>query len=141
MKEEGRMNQKKGKKKKEKPSKENILENDQPIPVVGIGASAGGLEALEKFFTNMPDNTGAAFVIIQHLAPDHKSILSELVSRYTEMAVLQIVDGMEIKPNTIYIIPPASDVSLKNDLLILSSQPLPRTLRLPIDSFFKTLAT
>ncbi|WP_321288786.1 PAS domain S-box protein [uncultured Sunxiuqinia sp.] len=115
-------------------------ENIQVLPVVGIGASAGGLEALERFFVNIPSNTGAAFVIIQHLDPNHKSILADLIKRYTKMEVLQIIDGVEVMPDTVYIIPPGSDVSLKNNKLILSSQPRPRTLRLPIDSFLKSLA-
>src|SRR6202167_6347959 len=78
------------------------------FPIVGIGASAGGLAAFEAFFSTMPvgDNPGMAFVLVQHLARDHKSILSELVRRYTGMEVLEVEDGMVIKPNCAYIIPP-----------------------------------
>ena len=77
-------------------------------PVVGIGASAGGLSAFEAFFSGMPADTdpGMAFVLVQHLAPDHKSILTELVKRYTRMKVFEVADGMAVKPNCAYIIPP-----------------------------------
>src|ERR1022692_4624994 len=83
------------------------------FPVVGIGASAGGLAAFEAFFSGMPAHTdpGMAFVLVQHLAPDHKSILSELVKRYTRMAVFQVEDGMSVQPNCAYIIPPNRDMA------------------------------
>ena len=125
--------------KKVKPiPKEN--EPDKNLPVVGIGVSAGGLEALKFFFHAIPSNTGVAFVVIQHLDPNHKSLLADLVSRFTKMNVFQIVDGVEILSNTIYIIHPGFDVSLKKNKLMLGTQPRPRTQRLPIDNFFKTLA-
>ena len=78
------------------------------IPIVGIGASAGGLTSLEVFFSAMPQDPeiGMAFVLVQHLSPDHKSILSELVRRYIRMQVYDVKDGMEVKPNCTYIIPP-----------------------------------
>jgi two-component system CheB/CheR fusion protein len=110
------------------------------LPVVGIGVSAGGLDALKNFFEAVPSDTGAAFVVIQHLDPDHKSILADLLSRFTGMKVLQIVDGVEITANTIFIIPPGFDVSLENNKLNLNAQPRERTLRLPVDSFFKSLS-
>ena len=81
---------------------------EQRFPIVGIGASAGGLAAFEAFFSAMPAGTesGMAIVLVQHLAPDHKSILTELVKRYTRMAVFEVEDGMQVQPNCAYIIPP-----------------------------------
>jgi two-component system CheB/CheR fusion protein len=112
------------------------------FPIVGIGASAGGLAAFEAFFSTMPaDNVpGLAFVLVQHLARDHKSILSELIRRYTRMQVFEVEDGMEIKPNCAYIIPPNRDMALVNGSLKLLEPTLARGIRLPIDFFFRSLA-
>lgn len=81
------------------------------FPIVGIGASAGGLAAFEAFFSGMPAETdsGMAFVLVQHLAPDHKSMLTDLVKRYTKMQVFEVEDGMAVQPNCAYIIPPNRD--------------------------------
>jgi len=76
-------------------------------PIVGIGASAGGLVAFKKFFTHMPDDSGIAFVLVPHLDPSHQSLMVELLSRHTEMAVCEVSDGLTIEANHIYIIPPA----------------------------------
>ena len=86
------------------------------FPVVGIGASAGGLAAFEAFFSNMPADTepGMAFVLVQHLAPDHKSILTEIIQRYTRMQVFEVADGMVVQPNCAYIIPPNRDMAFLN---------------------------
>ncbi len=112
------------------------------FPIVGIGASAGGLAAFEAFFSTMPaDNSpGMAFVLVQHLAPDHKSILSELIRRYTRMQVFEVEDGMAIKANCAYIIPPNRDMALVNGALQLLEPTLARGIRLPIDFFFRSLA-
>jgi two-component system CheB/CheR fusion protein len=111
------------------------------FPIVGIGASAGGLSAFEAFFSAMPeDDPGMAFVLVQHLARDHKSILSELIRRYTKMQVFQVEDGMVIKPNCAYIIPPNRDMALVNGALQLLEPTLARGIRLPIDFFFRSLA-
>ena len=112
------------------------------FPVVGIGASAGGLAAFEAFFSNMPFDTDSpmAFVLVQHLAPDHKSILSELIGRYTRMKVFEVEDGMIIRPNCAYIIPPGRDMALLNGSLQLLEPSAPRGQRLPIDFFFRSLA-
>jgi two-component system, chemotaxis family, CheB/CheR fusion protein len=83
-----------------------VLDTSVPFPIVGIGASAGGLEAFEQFFTHTPPDTGMAFVLIQHLDPKHKSILTELIQRFTRMKVHEVEDGMVVEPNTIYVIPP-----------------------------------
>src|SRR5580658_8448647 len=112
------------------------------FPIVGIGASAGGLAAFEAFFSTMaPDREpGMAFVFVQHLARDHKSILSELVRRYTRMQVFEVEDGMVIKPNCTYIIPPNRDMAVVNGALQLLEPTLARGVRLPIDFFFRSLA-
>lgn len=81
-------------------------ENPDKLFCVGIGASAGGLEAIEVFFKNMPENTGMAFVVVQHLSPDYKSLMMELLSRHTKMPIHRVEDNMIVKHNNIYLIPP-----------------------------------
>ena len=112
------------------------------FPIVGIGASAGGLKAFEDFFSGMPTGTepGMAFVLVQHLAPDHKSILTELVRKYTRMDVFEVEDGMVVRPNCVYIIPPNRDMAFLNGSLQLLEQTPSKGLRLPIDFFFRSLA-
>ncbi|MGK2857826.1 MAG: CheR family methyltransferase [Thermoanaerobaculia bacterium] len=112
------------------------------FPIVGIGASAGGLGAFEEFFSGMPPGvvSGMAFVLVQHLAPDHKSLLSELVRRYTRMKVLEAEDGMLVEPNSTYTIPPNRDMALQDGRLRLFEPASPRGQRLPIDFFFRSLA-
>jgi two-component system CheB/CheR fusion protein len=114
----------------------------QGFPIVGIGASAGGLAAFEAFFSAMPANTesGVAFVLVQHLSPDHKSILSDLIKRYTKMRVFEVQDGMTVQPNCAYIIPPNRDMAFLDGTLQLLEPTAPRGLRLPIDFFFRSLA-
>lgn len=111
-------------------------------PVVGVGASAGGLAAFEAFFSGLPrdKDPGMAFVLVQHLAPDHESLLAELVRRYTRMEVFEVKDGMAIRPNCVYIIPPNHDLALLNGALQLLEPAEPHGHRLPIDSFFRSLA-
>src|SRR6478609_8360050 len=113
-----------------------------PFPIVGIGASAGGLAAFEAFFSGMPAHTdsGMAFVLVQHLAPDHKSLLVELVKRYTRMQVFEVEDGMRVLPNCTYIIPPNRDMALLNGTLHLLEATAQRGQRLSIDFFFRSLA-
>ncbi len=112
------------------------------FPIVGIGASAGGLAAFEAFFSGMPadKDPGMAFVLVQHLAPDHKSILTELITRYTRMKVYEVEDGMVVEPNCAYIIPPNKDMAFLNGTLQLLDPTAPRGQRLPIDFFFRSLA-
>jgi two-component system CheB/CheR fusion protein len=112
------------------------------FPIVGIGASAGGLAAFEAFFSGMPADAdpGMAFVLVQHLAPDHKSILTELIRRYTRMQVFEVEDGMEVQANCAYIIPPNRDMAFLNGTLQLLEPTAPRGRRLPIDFFFRSLA-
>lgn len=110
------------------------------FPIVGIGASAGGLEALEAFLSNMPPASGMAFVVIQHLDPTHKGILVELLQRATPMPVTQAVDRVRVEPNCVYVIPPNKDLSILHGSLYLLDPFAPRGLRLPIDFFFRALA-
>lgn len=117
---------------------ENIKNN--PSFYVGIGASAGGLEALEKFFKNMPSNTNLAFIVIQHLSPDYKSMMVELLSRHTNIKVVRAEDSMPVIANHIYLIPPKHNMTIFKGKLILKPQDNRRTLNLPIDIFFRSLA-
>lgn len=112
------------------------------FPVVGIGASAGGLAAIEAFFAAMPADTesGMAFVVVQHLDPDHKSILIDLVKKYTKMSVFKVEDGIRVQPNCTYIIPPNCDMAFLKGKLHLLEPSARRGLRLPIDFFFRSLA-
>ena len=118
------------------------VEPAEQFPIVGIGASAGGLAAFEAFFSGMPAVTdpNMAFVLVQHLAPDHKSILTGLIQRYTRMQVSEVEDGMEVRPNCAYIIPPGKDMAFLNGSLQLLEPSAPRGQRLPIDFFFRSLA-
>ncbi|MBI5351983.1 MAG: PAS domain-containing protein [Chloroflexi bacterium] len=113
---------------------------DSTFPIVGIGASAGGLEALEIFLANVPENSGMAFVIVQHLDPTHKGIMVELLQRGTSMKVFQVKDRMRVEANCVYVIPPNKDLSILHGVLNLFAPLAPRGLRLPIDFFFRALA-
>ncbi|HEY8904650.1 MAG TPA: chemotaxis protein CheB, partial [Rhodoferax sp.] len=112
------------------------------FPIVGIGASAGGLAAFEAFFSGMPKDAepGMAFVLVQHLAPDHKSMLVELIRRYTPMPVLEVEDTTPVQSNCVYVIAPNHDMALLNGSLQLLEPNAPRGQRLPIDFFFRSLA-
>ncbi len=110
------------------------------FPVVGIGASAGGLEALELFFTYMPPEAGIAFVVIQHLDPKHKSIMDELLKRHTTMRVLQAEDGVTLEPNSVYLNQPDKDVGIFNGKFQLTDPVEIHRVRLPINHFFRSLA-
>ncbi|TVQ93986.1 MAG: PAS domain S-box protein [Bacteroidetes bacterium] len=107
---------------------------------VGIGASAGGLEALELFFKNMNPKSGLAFVVVQHLSPDYKSLMVELLSKHTRMNVLRAEDGMEVLPDSIYLIPPKKNMTIFHGKLFLTEQNHQHVINLPIDIFFRSLA-
>jgi two-component system CheB/CheR fusion protein len=107
--------------------------------VVGIGASAGGLEALERFFRHCPADTGAAFVVVQHLSPDHKSMMIDLLGRYTAMEVVMVEDGMVIEPDKVFLIPAGTIMRLSKSRFELRPK-APHILTLPIDIFFTSLA-
>ncbi len=107
--------------------------------VVGIGASAGGLDALEKFFSNAPSDGGMAYVVIQHLSPDYKSLMADLLSKRTDMPVLVAEDGMPVEPNHVYLIPPKQSITIFHRKLFLTEREQGQ-LYLPIDIFFQSLA-
>jgi hypothetical protein len=110
------------------------------LPVVGIGASAGGLEALEQFFRQAPADSGLAFVVVQHLDPTQESRLVQLLQRISSMPVAQVVDAQTMLPNHIYVIPPGRDMALLHGVLHLTEPAEQRWLRLPIDHFLRSLA-
>ena len=110
------------------------------FPIVGIGASAGGLEALEQFLGHVPPGSGMAFVIVQHLDPTHKGIMPELLQRTTGMKVIQVKDRTPVQPDCVYVIPPNKDMSILHGILHLLAPAAPRGLRLPIDFFLRSLA-
>jgi len=116
------------------------LRKPNNVPIVGIGASAGGMEALEEFFQNMPKNSGIAFVIIQHLDPNHIDFLPEILQRITEMKVMQATDRLKVQPNQVYVIPPNKNMSILNGCLHLFDLVEMRKMKLPIDFFFRSLA-
>jgi two-component system CheB/CheR fusion protein len=116
------------------------VENSTPIYYVGVGASAGGLEALESFFTPMPADSGMAFIVIQHLSPDYKSMMVELLSKRTAMPVRRAEEGMLVEANSVYLIPPKKNLSIFHGKLLLSESDHSRGLNLPIDVFLRSLA-
>jgi len=108
--------------------------------LVGIGASAGGLEALQRFFDSMPNHSELAFAVIQHLSPDYKSLMVELLSKHTEMKVVRAEDGIPVEPNQVYLIPPKKHMTVFNGALLLTDIEQRKALNLPIDIFFRSLA-
>lgn len=111
-----------------------------PSYVVGIGASAGGLESLEKLFQNLPADTGMAFVVIQHLSPDFKSMMNELLARDTSMMIHRAEDGMQVEANHVYLLPPKKEIIIAGGSLHLIDKDVSKGLTLPIDRFFESLA-
>jgi two-component system, chemotaxis family, CheB/CheR fusion protein len=108
--------------------------------IVGLGASAGGLEAFKSFFQHMPPDSGMAFVLIQHLAPEKKSLLAELLRRHTSMDVVEAEEGMVIAPNRVVVIPPDATLTLKGSRLHLEKPAPARGERWPVNTFFVSLA-
>ena len=121
-----------------KPKKSS--EKNDNFLIVGIGASAGGLETFRDFFQALPDNSGMAFILVQHLDPTHKSLLSELLTNFTKMTVTEIKDGSLVNPENIYVIPPNKELAILNGKLHLLDPHKERMQRRPIDYFFKSLA-
>ena len=112
----------------------------KPNSVVGVGASAGGLEAFEQLLGALPEDTGMAFVLVQHLAPKHESILRDLLAKATRMQVIEVTDGISVQPNRVYVIPPNAAMSIVDGVLHLSPLSLERGQRMPIDLFLRSLA-
>jgi two-component system CheB/CheR fusion protein len=120
----------------------NVAEDSQQKPayIVGIGASAGGLKSLQQFFSNMQADSGIAFVIIQHLSPDYKSMMAELLAKNTEMPICRAEDNTVMMANHIYLITPRKNITTMRGRLFLAEQPERHGLNLPIDIFFRSLA-
>ena len=110
------------------------------LPIVGIGASAGGLEAFEAFFRACPPDTGLAFVLIPHLDPGHVSLLTEILQRCTTMPVVEAHDQTKVEANHVYVIPPNREMAILNGVLQLSMPEMVRGQRMPIDAFLRSLA-
>ena len=106
--------------------------------VVGIGASAGGLESLEQLFSALPADTGMAFVVVQHLSPDFRSMMDELIGRHSKLPVKMVDDGEPVEANRIYLIPPRKEMIIRDRRLLLTDKA--HGLSLPIDIFFRSLA-
>lgn len=119
---------------------ESIIASEAPSCVVGIGASAGGLEAIGELLRKLPDSTGMAFVIIQHLSPDYKSMLSEILCKYTMMPVIQAQNGQQLERNTVYLIPPKFNMEVRDGKLMLHEYVQTHVINHPIDIFFRSLA-
>jgi two-component system, chemotaxis family, CheB/CheR fusion protein len=111
-----------------------------PFPIVGVGASAGGIEALKAFFTAADANGGLAYVVIQHLSPEHQSLMADILGRCTSMPVVQIEDGQQVEPDHVYVIRPGFTVTLKDARLHLGHPVEKRGHRRPVDDFFRSLA-
>jgi two-component system CheB/CheR fusion protein len=123
----------------EKPADGNVA-GKPPRLVVGIGASAGGLDPLVRFFENLPKDTGMAFVIVQHLSPDFKSLMDELLARHTALPIHLVEDGMPVEADHIYLIPAKKEMIVSGGRLLLSERGRQQELTLPIDVFFRSLA-
>jgi len=122
-------------------AKEKSSDSDNSLfPIVGIGASAGGLEAIELFLENVPENSGMAYIVVQHLDPTHKGMLPELLQRVSRMKVFQVKDRMVVRPNCVYVIPPNKTMSIRKGVLHLFQPIQARGQRLPIDFFLQSLA-
>jgi len=110
------------------------------FPIVGIGASAGGLEAIKELLSNMPRSINAAFIIVQHLTPTGKSITGSFLQKHTAMRVLEMENRLKVEPNTVYLNPPGKEVSIQNGVILLEQPREAHAARLPIDHFFRSLA-
>ena len=118
---------------------DKIKKSEQPGCVVGIGSSAGGLEALQQFLTFLPADTGMAFVVIQHLSPDHRSLLADILGKYTTMPVMEAQEGMHVRKNTVYMLPPKYNMEIEGGVLHLHEYNH-QHINHPIDVFFRSLA-
>ncbi len=127
-------------KKSQTSTPKNQFKQDNSFPIVGLGASAGGLEAFEQFFRLVPADSGMAFVLVSHLDPSHASILTEILQRTTTLPVVEAQDQMQVEPNHVYVIPPNRDMTIFHSALQLSIPTEPRGQRMPIDAFLRSLA-
>jgi two-component system, chemotaxis family, CheB/CheR fusion protein len=118
----------------------DATDGHNPFPIVGIGASAGGLEAFQQMLAHLPPDTGMAFLLVQHLDPSHKSQLTEILSRVTPLPVIEATDGLAVRPDHIYIIPPNANLTIAQGRLHVTPRADSHGLHLPIDHLFRSLA-
>jgi two-component system CheB/CheR fusion protein len=123
-----------------KPARTSERSPGDGFTIVGIGASAGGLEAFEQFFRSVPADSGMAFVLVSHLDPDHDSMLTEIMQRTTRMPVTEARDQMRVEPNRVYTLPPNREMAIFHGVLQLNEPEMPRGQRMPIDAFLRSLA-
>jgi two-component system CheB/CheR fusion protein len=139
------------KEKQKSPPKAHPSEKQQPqisqrnnkmggFPIVGMGASAGGLEAFERFFKNLPQDSGMAFGVVSHLDPSHASIMPELLQKHTRLKVVQVKDGMKVEKGHVYVIPPDKDMGMVDGTLFLASTKTKSSPRAPVNFFLRSLA-
>ncbi|KAA0577226.1 PAS domain-containing protein [Azospirillum sp. Sh1] len=119
---------------------ENGAPPEQACCIVGIGASAGGLEALQRFFDAVPGDSDLAYVVVQHLSPVHKSLMVDLLAKHTEMEVVQATDGVPVQRNTVYLLPPGKHLTIEDGRLRLTAKDAGSGMSLPIDIFLTALA-
>jgi len=123
----------------EKPANETAEKSTTPR-IIGIGASAGGLEPFEQFFSAIPEGTGCAFVVVQHLSPDFKSMMDELLHRQSPLKIRRVEEGMTVEPDTIFLNPPRAEMEIKDGKFVLNAVPKQQALHLPINTLFKSIA-
>jgi len=121
-------------------TKKTVSAQKEPLRIIGIGASAGGLEAFQQFFSHMPPDSSMAFVIVQHLDPSRHSSVPDILTRYTSMPIREATDGMKVEPDSVYLIPPNKSMGIKNGALYLQEPAQSPALKLPVDFFFRSLA-
>lgn len=122
------------------PQRKGVMPSELPFPVVGIGASAGGIQALKRFLENMPAENGMAFVVVLHLSPDHESVIDRILASSTKMPVQQVTGRCEIKPNHVYVLSPARQLAMNDGYLHASAATRPQGAHVAIDLFFRDLA-
>ena len=122
------------------PADRSSVSDSRAIRIVGLGASAGGLEPLVQFLAHVPPRSAMAYIVVQHLDPTHKPLLSELLRRSTTMPVIDAAEGMIVRADTVYVIPPDRELTVKEGVLHVRHPDQPRGLRLPIDILFSSLA-
>ena len=140
MKEKKKSSRKKAQTSVQRPEPAAKLQGPSAFPIVGVGASAGGFEAFSELLKNLPENTGMAFVLVQHLDPTHSIVLTDILSRTTKIPVVEVTDGIKVLPDHIYVMPANTTMMLHDGELRLGARLLVRGQHLPIDHFFQSLA-
>jgi two-component system CheB/CheR fusion protein len=125
----------------EEPLVDSLNLKNRPFPIVGLGGSAGAFSAIQEFLAEIPSDSGIAFVLVQHLAPDQPSILADLLGRQSNIPVLRVEDGMAVQPDHVYVIPENKEMIILDGRLLLMQPSKPRGRRMPIDSFLQSLAS